>query len=71
MVNAQAKQALLDLLADELRRALGRVPCLNTRARSDLVGVVDDLVELATGLDARPSPDAPTPFDLVYEEAQQ
>ena len=69
-MNVRAKRALLDLLADELRRELGGAPGLDPRARCELVGLVDDLVELATGLDARPSPDAITPFDLVYREAQ-
>ena len=69
-MNVQAKRALLDLLADELRRGLGRAPGLDPRAQCELVGLVDDLVELAMGLDARPSLDATTtPFDLVYREA--
>ena len=70
-MNVRAKRALLDLLADELRRGLGRAPGLDPAARCELVGLVDDLVELATGLDARPSLDATTPFDLVYREVQE
>jgi hypothetical protein len=71
MVNVPAKRALLDLLADELRRGLGRATALDPAARCELVGLVDDLVELAMGLDARPSLDATTPFDLVYREARK
>jgi hypothetical protein len=69
-VNIQAKRALLELFADELRSGLGRAVALDPGARCELVGLVDDLVELATGLDAGPSLDAATPFDVVYEEAQ-
>jgi hypothetical protein len=71
MVNAQAKRALLDLLADELRVGLGRAPGLDRAARCNLIGLVDDLVELAMGLETRPSLDATTAFDLVYREAQK
>jgi hypothetical protein len=69
MVNVHAKRALLDLLADELRLGLGEASGLEPRTRCELVGLVDDLVELALGLDARPSHAATTPFDHVYEEA--
>jgi hypothetical protein len=69
VVNVQAKRALLELLADELRLGLSRVPGLDLGARGELAGLVDDLVELAMGLEARPSSDATTPFDVVYEEA--
>jgi hypothetical protein len=71
VVNVQAKRALLELLADELRSELGRAAGLDPRVRRELVGLVYDLVELATGLDARPSLGAATPFDVVYGEAQQ
>jgi hypothetical protein len=69
MVNVHAKRALLDLLADELRLGLGRASGLEPRTRCELVGLVDDLVELALGLDARAPLAATTPFDRVYEEA--
>lgn len=70
-MNAQARRALLELLADELRTGLSRAAGLDPRVRRELVGLVYDLVELATGLDARPSLGVATPFDVVYEEAQQ
>ena len=69
MVNVQAKRALLELLADELTRGLSRASGLDPEARGEFAGLVDDLVELAMGLDARPSSHATTPFDAVYEEA--
>jgi hypothetical protein len=69
VVNVQAKRALLELLADELRLGLNRPSDLDAGARGELAGLVDDLVELAMGLDARPSSHATTPFDAVYEEA--
>ncbi|HZA78516.1 MAG TPA: hypothetical protein VE623_19220 [Acidimicrobiales bacterium] len=68
-MNVQAKRALLELLADELRLGLNRPSDLDAGARGELAGLVDDLVELAMGLDARPSSHATTPFDAVYEEA--
>ena len=71
MVNVQAKRALLEMLADELRSGLVRAVGLDPGARCELVGLVDDLVELATGLDAQPSFDAATPFDVLYGEAQR
>jgi hypothetical protein len=69
MVNVHATRALLAFLADELRLELGGASGLDPRTRCELVGLVDDLVELAMGLDARPSHAATTPFDGVYEEA--
>jgi hypothetical protein len=69
VVNVQAKRALLELLADELRLGLSRASALDLGSRAELAGLVDDLVELAVGLDARPSSHATTPFDAVYEEA--
>jgi hypothetical protein len=68
MVNVHAKRALLDLLADELRLGLGRASGLEPPTRGELVGLVDDLVELAMGPDTRPSHAATTPFDGVYQE---
>lgn len=70
-MNVQAKRALLELLADELRSGLRRAAGLDPRVRCELVGLVYDLVELATGLETQPSSDAATPFDVVYEEAQR
>jgi hypothetical protein len=71
VVNVKAKRELLELIADELRNGLDRAAGLDPRVRRELVGLVYDLVELATGLDARPSLGVATPFDAVYEEAQQ
>jgi hypothetical protein len=68
MVSVHATRALLAFLADELRLGLGGASGLEPRTRCELVGLVDDLVELAMGLDARPSPAATSPFDRVYEE---
>jgi hypothetical protein len=69
VVNGQAKRALLELFADELRGGLGRAAGLDAQVRCELLGLVDDLVELATGLEARPSLDGASPFDVVYREA--
>jgi hypothetical protein len=67
----QAERALLELFADELRGGLGRAAGLDPQVRFELLGLVDDLVELATGLEARPSLDGATPFDVVYGEAKR
>jgi hypothetical protein len=71
VVNVQAERALLELFADELRGGLGRAAGLDPQVRFELLGLVDDLVELATGLEARPLLDGATPFDVVYGEVQR
>jgi hypothetical protein len=62
------RRALLDFIADELRLGLGSAPGMDSATRSELLGLVDDLVELATGgaQTMAGEPGEPTPFDPIY-----
>jgi hypothetical protein len=60
------RRTLLDFVADELKRGLTSASGLEPATRSELLGLVDDLVELA-GYRDDDFPLAPlTPFDPVY-----
>jgi hypothetical protein len=68
-VSRSARRALLELVADELRQELGRLPGLDAARLALMAGLVDDLVELAgAGID--PSEvDGAGPFDAIYRAA--
>jgi hypothetical protein len=68
-VSHSARRALLELVADELRQELGRLPGPDADGVATIAGLVDDLVELAgAGIDQSEVDDA-GPFDAIYRTA--
>jgi hypothetical protein len=60
------RQALVEFIADDLRLGLTSAAGLEPATRSQLLGLLDDLVEVANdGADDREPGDA-TPFDPIY-----
>ncbi len=71
MMNGDGRRALFELIADELRLGLRSASGLDPASRSELLGLVDDLVEVAGGHDDESVPGDMTPFDPIYRAANE